>query len=189
MNTDEIIAKAGIDLAAAAIKNTASIAHDRVGAAKAKNRAEDQNAELQEIISDLLADKAELLRIAQIYEQELSSQKITGEDIEFITKNIFPIILSSISDERQTKDLNKIKGLLSKETFTILQLFGFNYKRAIGEPLTNLVRTAIESKIPNQPRREIDQNQVTLAMLDLAKDEKAFGRFREIVSWGGNDEK
>ena len=39
------------------------------------------------IINDLLADKAELLRIAQIYEQEFASQKITDDDIEFITKN------------------------------------------------------------------------------------------------------
>ena len=44
-------------------------------------------------------------------------------------------------------DLEQIKSLLSVETLTIMQLLGFNYKRAIGEPLTLLLQKTIESKI------------------------------------------
>lgn len=187
MENSEILIKAGADLAAVGIKNTASIIHDRIKTAKSNKKLEEQNSELQEIINDLLADKAELLRIAQIYEQEFASQKITDDDIEFITKNIFPILLSFISDDG-IKDLDKIQKLFSKEMITILQLVGFNYKKAIGEPLTNLVRNAIESKIVKRPEQEIDQNQAMLAMMELAKDKESFERFREMTNWGSQNE-
>lgn len=180
------IAKASLELAAVGIRNTASIIHDRIKTAKTNKNLTEQNSELQEIINDLLTDKAELLRVAQIYEQDLTSQKITDEDIKYITKNIFPILLHFIPDD-QVKDLNKIERLLSKEMFTILQLVGFNYRRAIGEPLTNLIRNAIESKIP-KPESQDNQTEIALSMLEVAKDEKSTKRFKELASLRGKDE-
>ncbi|MFH4338650.1 hypothetical protein WAJ35_25055, partial [Acinetobacter baumannii] len=47
-----------------------------------------------------------------------------------------------------SKSLDMIKPLLSKEMFNILQLLGFNFKQAIGEPLTVLIRGMISSKTP-----------------------------------------
>ena len=183
MDNNEILIKAGTDLAAATVKNTASFVYDKIKAIKTKKDLQEQNNELQGIITDLLNDKAELLGIAQIYEQELASQKITDKDIEFITKNIFPILLHFISDD-QIKDLDKIERLLSKEMITILQLVGFNYKKAIGEPLTRLVGSFIEAKIPQKTTPQIDQNEVMLAMMELAKDDKSFARFKEMANWG-----
>jgi len=55
---------------------------------------------------------------------------------------------------------------------------------AIGEPLTRLVGSYIESKIPQKQGTQISQNEVTLAMIELAKDEESFGRLKEIMSWG-----
>ena len=40
--------------------------------------------------------------------------------------------------------------LLNKDTLKTMQLLGFNYKEAIGRPLTNLVASMIESKIPQK---------------------------------------
>lgn len=187
MENNEILTKAGIDLAAIAVKNTAALVHDRIKTAKTKKDLKEQNNELQEIINDLLMDKAELLRVAQIYEQELASQKITDDDIKYITKNIFPI-LEKFMPGTKSESLEQIKSIFSKETLTILQLIGFNYKKAIGEPLTRLMGSFIESKVTKKPELEIDQNQALLAMMDLAKDEKAFNRFKEITSWGGKNE-
>lgn len=184
MGDNEVLMKAGADLAVVAIKNTASLVHEKIKAAKTNRNLEEQNSELQAIITDLLDDKAELLRIAQIYEQELASQKITDDDIEFITKNIFPILLHFISED-QIKDLDKIERLLSKEMITILQLVGFNYKKAIGEPLTRLVGSFIESKI--KPTNQVDQNQVLMAMIELSKDKESFERFRKMANLGKQD--
>jgi hypothetical protein len=52
-----------------------------------------------------------------------------------------------------------IKPLLSVETLTVLQLLGFNFKQAIGEPLTELVAGLIAAKargvqkVPNTQKR------------------------------------
>jgi len=179
MEDNEVLIKTGADLASVAIKNTASLIHEKIKTIKTNKNLKEQNGELQDIITELLNDKAELLRIAQIYENELASQKITDEEIEFITKNIFPILLHFIP-EGQIKDLDKIEQLLSKETITILQLVGFNYKKAIGEPLTRLVRSLIESKI--KPSSQIDQNQALMEMIELSKDKESFERFKEMMN-------
>lgn len=182
MESSEILIKAGADLVSVGIRNTASIIHDRIKSAKTNKSLEAQNNELQDIINDLSADKAELLRIAQVYEQEFASQKITDDDIDFITENIFPILTQFISDE-QVEDVNKVKKLLSKEMITILQLIGFNYKKAIGEPLTHLVSSFIESKAPKDSTPRVDQNEVLIAMVELAKDKEAFERLKEMMGW------
>lgn len=179
MEDNEVLIKTGADLASVAIKNTASLIHEKIKTIKTNKNLKEQNGELQDIITELLDDKAELLRIAQIYEHELASQKITDEEIEFITKNIFPILLHFIP-EGQIKDLDKIERLFSKETITILQLVGFSYKKAIGEPLTRLVRNLIESKI--KPSSQIDQNQALMEMIELSKDKESFDRFKEMIN-------
>lgn len=179
MEDNEVLIKAGADLASLAIKNTASLIHEKIKTIKTNKNLKEQNGELQDIIAELLNDKAELLRIAKIYENALTSQKITDEEIEFITKNIFPILLHFIPEE-QIENLGKIEQLLSKETITILQLVGFNYKKAIGEPLTRLVRSLIESKIKSSP--QIDQNQALMGMIELSKDKESFGRFKEMMN-------
>lgn len=54
----------------------------------------------------------------------------------------------------------QMKELISVDTLKAVQLLGFNYKAAIGEPLTQLCADAILSKAkfknsfpPNMPRR------------------------------------
>ena len=47
-----------------------------------------------------------------------------------------------------------VKELLSKETFEILQLVGFNIKEAIGKPLTQMVERLILSRVPSTDMSE-----------------------------------
>ena len=143
----QIITQFGANLIEAAARNGASIISDKIKTAKTKKDCKETISELEEIIYDLLNDKAEIQRIAQAYEQELVAQKITEEDIEYITNNLIPILSSLLPKENQ-KQLEQLKSLLSVETLTIMQLIGFNYKQAIGEPLTLLLRKTIESKMP-----------------------------------------
>jgi len=184
---DPELKRAGMELATLAARNTIAVVSDRIRKAKSNKNLEAQNAELQEIINDLLRDKTDLIRIANVYEQELISQRITDEDITYITENLIPILKGFIPDE-QNKVVEQLQKAFSKETLTILQLVGFNYKKAIGEPLTELVRNSIESKTSNPAQDAETQQKTLMSMIELAKDETAYNRFKELSGAGGNNE-
>ena len=163
---NQIVAQLGADLIEATARNGASIISDKIRTAKTNKEYKETISELEEIIYDLLNDKAEIQRIAQAYEQELVAQKITEDDIKYITNNLIPILSSLLSEENR-EQLEQLKKLLSVETLTIMQLIGFNYKQAIGEPLTLLLRKIIEAKIPMDPKTNVNY---ALAMANIAKD-------------------
>ena len=71
----QIVTQLGANLIEAAARNGASAINTKIKAAKAKKDAKQTISELEEIIYDLLSDKAEIQGIAQAYEQELVSQK------------------------------------------------------------------------------------------------------------------
>lgn len=61
----------------------------------------------------------------------------------------------------------------------IMQLIGFNYKQAIGEPLTLLLRKTIEAKIPVDSK----MNKVySLAMASIATDAESTKRFYQLTN-------
>lgn len=186
MDNNDIIATIAADLATVAAKNTASIVFDRIKKAKSNKGLKEQNAELQNIIQDLLNDKSELLRIAKAYEEELIAQKITDEDISYITNNLIPILKSFIPNNKKGL-VEQLERVFSKETLTILQLIGFSYKRAIGEPLTQYVRSTIENKITPPPaNKQADRIGVMQSMIELSKDAESYARFKNLVSLDGN---
>jgi hypothetical protein len=51
-----------------------------------------------------------------------------------------------MSPNAPIETFKQIKELISIDTLKAIQLLGFNYKAAIGEPLTQLCATAILSK-------------------------------------------
>ena len=88
---NQLIKQLASDLIQVSTRNTASYIADKIKASKAKKNDKETINELEEIIQNLLEDKIEIQRIAQAYDQELSSQKITEKDIEYITNNLFPV--------------------------------------------------------------------------------------------------
>ena len=179
----------GIQLAAVAARNTASAIADRIRAAFAGNKDRETITELEEIVSGLQTDKNELLRIAHAYEQELVAQRISEADIEYISEHIVPLI-TQLTEKAVTEQggdtasaqaiIELIKPILSVETVTILQLVGFNFKRAVGEPLTELVATLIASQ--NRLTQVASQELALLAAkrevayLEIARDPEAWAR-------------
>ena len=153
------------------------IISDKIKTAKTKKESKETISELEEIIYDLLNDKIEIQRIAQAYEQELVSQKITKEDIKYITDNLLPIITDLAPDENK-EQIDQFKKILSVETLTIMQLIGFNYKQAIGEPLTILLKKIIESKIPMD--NKINVEYATL-MAKISLDKEATKRYYQLT--------
>jgi hypothetical protein len=177
MDNNQIIVQLAANLAEATARNTASFVSNKIIAIKAKKNDKDTINELEEIISELLTDKLEIQRIAQSYEQELVSQKITEKDIKYITDNLLPILSKFIPADKYS-DLEQIKSILSIETLTIMQLLGFNYKKAIGEPLTNLLKKVIEAKIPT----DIEANtKYALALTIIAQDKDATDRYFKLT--------
>ena len=106
------------------------------------------------------------------------AQKITKDDIKYITNNLLPI-LSDLIPEESREQMEQLKKILSIEALTIMQLIGFNYKKAIGEPLTLVLQKMIESKIPADSKANIDY---ALLMARIALDEKSTERYCKLTN-------
>ena len=68
---DPELQRLGIQLAEALARNTASSISTRIRTTKARKKDQESIAELEGIVNELVADKNELARIAQSYEQQL----------------------------------------------------------------------------------------------------------------------
>lgn len=141
----------GAQLGEVVVRNTALAIADKIRAVKARRQDQETIAELEGIVNDLVADKSELVRIANAYEDELVAQRLAKEDIEYISKNLVPLLSQLVASSTPQPDQAKtvqdvLQSLLSVETVTVLQLVGFNFRKAIGEPLTDLVAGFIATR-------------------------------------------
>ena len=100
-------------------------------------------------------------RIADEYRQLYEKVTISDEDIEYLQttlKQTIDLVSKFMPNLEEQKDnLDLLIGLLSKDTLKTMQLLGFNYKQAIGEPLTEVVSSIILSKVSvnkNQNRKK-----------------------------------
>ena len=142
---DPTITSTLTSLAEVAARNTAGIIQTRVSAAKATSQHEQTVSELSEIINQLVEDRVQLVGIATALREELVAQQITSEDIEYITSKLIPAAerLMELSGNENDQTIEAVKALVSVELLTTLQLVGFNFKEAIGEPLTAVVQAMI----------------------------------------------
>ena len=144
MNIDLQVADLTARLGETVLRNTASAISHKIQTVKAKKIDQETINELEEIINNLVADKNELVQIAQAYDQEFVAQQISQEDIEYITDSFIPVLKEVIKQtssnengaaaENLVRTVDGLAPLLSVEMLTILQLVGFNFKKAIGEP-------------------------------------------------------
>ena len=179
-------------LTESAVKNTWSAISDKINAVKAKKQDKETINQLEEIISSLLADKSELIRIAREYEELLQMQKISNDDIEYITNNWLPIFqkfaeFNAKSNPDKNDEMNVLieilKPILSVETFTIFQLLGFNFKEAIGVPLTSLLRKTLETAGTQRNviyEQLITQNKQLFQILQLLENKEMYRKFIEV---------
>lgn len=189
MENPELI-KASIDLSKFLIQNTTQTIIDKKKLAKAKGNNEETIQSLEEIINTLIAEKNQLIEIAQTYDEHLVSQKISENDIEYITDSLIPL-LENILEKDETDEglknresLEMLKPLLAKETFNILQLLGFNFKKAIGEPLTLLINKLISAQTPKTAEQS-EELKVLIAQRELEyfrilQDEESFERLLQL---------
>ena len=162
---DEIYTKAmlemGVTLTELAVKGTASAVNKKIRAIKSVKDAEKLRVAYDEIVNEVLQEREEAVRIAQVYKTELDRIEISDEDIEHLHNTVSRIIeilkvmqLASVAGKPETEvekvktqveSYEQIKELISVDTLKTMQLLGFNYKEAIGEPLTKLCAEAISN--------------------------------------------
>ena len=146
------VAQLATQLAEVIARNAGSTVVSKISAIRARKLDQAAMNELIELVNDLIADKNELIGLATAFEQELVAQRISNNDITYITTKLLPVVeqLSGFAgDDHEAREaVDAIKSLVTAETLTILQLVGFNFRRALGEPLTTLVERLILSRVP-----------------------------------------
>ena len=126
-----------------------------------------------EIVNELLSERDEAVRIAQSYKSELERIVISDDDIVHLHNTVSRILeiikafqlvdVTAKGQEEvekvtaQVQSYEQIKELISVDTLKTMQLLGFNYKAAIGEPLTQICANAI-TNIGNKKSNQKPQN-------------------------------
>ena len=166
----------GVSLAELAVKGTASAVSKKVRAAKEIKEVEKLRTTYDEIINEILLEREEAVRIAQAYKSELDRIVISDDDIVHLHNTVarlleilktFQLASALVKGEeeiekvkKQVESYEQIKELISVDTLKTMQLLGFNYKAAIGEPLTQICAEAIsnfgsksKANVPSQKKR------------------------------------
>ena len=134
-------------LAELAVKGTASAVSKKIRAIKDVKDAEKLRTTYDSIVNEVIQEREDAVRIAQAYKAELDRIIISDEDIQHLHATISRILdlVKQFSPETPIENLETFKDLVSADTLKTMQLLGFNYKAAIGEPLTKLCADAISS--------------------------------------------
>jgi len=138
-----------------AVKGTASAVAKKVAAIKGVKDADSLRATYDEIVNELIQERDEAVRIAQSYKSEFDRIVISDEDINHlhntvssvldILKKIMPSAGGTNGKPDFYEGIESAKALITIDTIKTMQLLGFNYKQAIGEPLTQLCADKISS--------------------------------------------
>ena len=141
----------GVSLADLLSRNTIDYVGNKMRLAKEKKNLESQSVAYEEIINQLLKDKNESIFLATKYKEAYEQITISDEDIEYLQKTVRGAIqilfaLSPQTDEVKAS-VETLIELLNKDTLKTMQLLGFNYKEAIGQPLTEVCFQAIKEKL------------------------------------------
>jgi len=125
--------------------------YTKIAQAKEKKKDEEKQIIYEEIINSLLQDKMDLEMVAREYKDLYEKVTISDENIEHLQNTIqrvFQLFSSSsqmLSENQQSIEL--LIQLVNKDTLKTMQLLGFNYKEAIGQPLTEACANAIQRSL------------------------------------------
>lgn len=157
------ITQMGLALTTLAVKGTATAINAKIKSLKDEKNAEKIRNTYDEIVNELLSEREEAVRLAQAYKAEIERIVISDEDIEHLHNTVsrvleffakFQLNSTSTKGDQENKEVNEqiqsfeqIKEFISVDTLKTMQLLGFNYKAAIGEPLTQICAQALFSLV------------------------------------------
>lgn len=165
-----------------ALTTTAANVYDRINARKARKHDKQTINDLEEIINELLDEKQELVRISTVLGDRLRARSLTPEEVEYVTNVFIPklsevaVKLSASGGDELQEVIDLVRPLVSPEMVTMMQLIGFDFRRAIGEPLTQLAAQLIRSRTPPTDDLELARLERETEMLRVAQDEHAYAR-------------
>lgn len=147
---EEYAAQLALKFAESIGKNSYEWANAKISQARGKKKLEEKQIIYEEIINTLLEDKLELERMAREYKELYERVTISDEDIEHLQRTIQHVVELFGSDptvNKQKENIDLIVNLINKDTLKTMQLLGFNYKEAIGQPLTEACANAIQRNL------------------------------------------
>lgn len=158
---DEQMIELSAQYGALIAKHTVGLISDKIRSIKAKNDTKEQLQEYEALVNILINDKMELERLTQEYKDAYEKVTISDTDIEYLQTTLgktIDLILPMMTTKTQPgtygyqeelannrSNLELVVGLINKDTLKTFQLLGFNYKEAIGKPLTELCASKISS--------------------------------------------
>ncbi|MDT3845277.1 MAG: hypothetical protein LIV11_12075 [Bacillota bacterium] len=160
----------GTSLSTLVLKGTTTAIQGKIASLKNEKNVDTVRGAYNEMINQLMAEREEALMIAQSYKNELDRVVISDEDIEYLQQTVSKVLdllvgmqFFDINNENeavqekaraQIDAINGVKGLISKDVLKTMQLLGFNYKAAIGEPLTELCANKIKGVANSSQRKK-----------------------------------
>lgn len=186
---DPVISQLIANLASVSAKNTASRIADKLKANRSNKDKDAQIAELRSMVNELVDEKSEAIEIARAFQEKLVSQSIDQDQIEFITGTVIPTVEKVARDtkgagDRQTVQmLEVLKSLLRPEMLQVMQILGFNYSEAIGQPLTRFIAHKIDHASTDAAAMA-DQHRASLELqrevAKMVRSKAAYDRFRRV---------
>lgn len=148
-----------VQLSVMAAKGTAQMVATKIQAIRQKKKIDEMSNSYEELINELVADRAQAIAIAQAYESELNRYEIGDDDIRHLQNTISEVldILKSFSPNLKLDDFEKFKSLISVDTLKAMQLIGFDYRAGIGQPLTEACADAIKAKLKVSPNKGLSR--------------------------------
>ncbi len=148
---DEHSARLAAAFAEITVKNMYDWANNKINLAREKKTAEEKQNAYEEIINTLLNEKMEMERIAGEYKNLYENVTISDEEIDHLQKTIKGAV-NILSDHvegvsKHQDSISLLTELISKDAIKTMQLLGFNYKEAIGQPLTEVCASSIKGKL------------------------------------------
>lgn len=126
-------------------KSTVTATEAKIKSLQVERDIEKIKNQYDEIINELIAERAEAIRIAQVYRNEIDKYEISDDDIKHLHNTVSMVldIIREMSPDTNIQMYQQLKNLISIDVLKAIQLLGFNYKAAIGEPLTKVCAEAI----------------------------------------------
>jgi hypothetical protein len=154
-----ILVQVGTSLLELIAKQTVGSVTTRIKAIKDEKEVAKVRSTYDEIVNELLAERDEALRIAQTYKAEVDRLEISDSDIEHLHGTVTKVLelLKITSPQLDLEMFEQTRSLISVDALKTMQLLGFNYKAAIGEPLTAVCAGKITAWGGKQPQAQRQQ--------------------------------
>ncbi|MDT2767148.1 hypothetical protein P7H38_10765 [Lactococcus raffinolactis] len=149
---DETIVALNTAFAKSITEITVEKVTNKITQIKSNHDLKKQVTDYEQLVNDLLDNKNKLELTARNYKERLEQVTISDSDIESLHNTVSTVIklvrpLSQSENENDEKSIDIVLDLLNSDTLKTLQLLGYNYKKAIGEPLTQITANFLKNKL------------------------------------------